>query len=42
MVWPTIPSFSDSYGHAGIWCWIGRETVFVLGCGTFPYLSEVS
>ena len=26
MIWPTIPFFSDSYGHAGIWCWIGRET----------------
>ena len=26
MVWPTIPSFSDSYGHTGIWCWIARET----------------
>ena len=26
LIWATIPFFSDSYGHAGIWCWIGRET----------------
>ena len=26
MIWSMIPYFSDSYGHAGIWCWIGRET----------------
>ena len=26
MIWSTIPFFMDSYGHAGIWCWIGRET----------------
>ena len=26
LIWATIPFFSNSYSHAGIWCWIGRET----------------
>ena len=26
LIWATIPFFTDSYGHAGIWCWIGQET----------------
>ena len=26
MVWTIIPFFKDSYGQAGIWCWIKRDT----------------
>ena len=26
MVWAIIPFFKDSYGQAGIWCWIRRDT----------------
>ena len=26
MVWSLIPFFTDSYGHAGIWCWIKHDT----------------
>ena len=26
MVWAIIPFFKDSYGQAGIWCWIKRDT----------------
>ena len=27
-IWSMIPFFSDSYGHAGIWCWIKPDTHF--------------
>ena len=36
MAWSTIPFFSDSYGHAGIWCWIGRETGLRFGLWYIP------
>ena len=36
MVWSTIPLFSDSYGHAGLWCWIGLETDVRFGMWYVP------
>ena len=36
MVWSTIPFFSDSYGHAGLWCWIGLETDVRFGMWYVP------
>ena len=26
MIWSKMPFFTDSYGHAGIWCWIKPGT----------------
>ena len=49
MVWSLIPFFTDSYGYAGIWCWIKYDTrlrfgiwygpLFVLGF--FMFLIHV-
>ena len=39
MVWSTIPFFSDSYGYAGIWCWIGRENGLRFGMWYIPLFS---
>ena len=36
MVWSTIPLFSNSYGHAGLWCWIGLETDVRFGMWYVP------
>ena len=36
MIWSTIPFFSDSYGHAGIWCWIKPDTHLRFGMWYIP------
>ena len=36
LIWSLIPFFSDSYGHAGIWCWIKPETGFPFGIWYIP------
>ena len=36
MIWCTIPFYSDSYGHAGIWCWIKPDTRLRFGVWYIP------
>ena len=36
MIWCTIPFFSNSYGHAGIWCWIKHDTRLRFGVWYIP------
>ena len=36
MIWSTIPFFSDSYGHAGLWCWIKPDTGLRFGAWYIP------
>ena len=36
MIWSVIPFFSNSYGHAGIWCWIKSVTGLRFGMWYIP------
>ena len=36
VIWSTIPFFTDSYGHAGIWCWIKHDTGLRFGIWYIP------
>ena len=36
MIWSLIPFFSDSYGHAGTWCWIKPDKDLRFGMWYIP------